>query len=140
MIRAALLTLASAGCTSAPTSAQAVGSLYWSDGDSGRVDGVPFRLADVDAPETGGAGARGGAKCEAERVLGFKAKEFIVKLTRGREVTIANAEELDDFGRRVMSLSVDGEDIGQIGVLSGHLRPYAFDGRKKTMDKPDWCS
>ena len=56
--------------------------IYWSDGDSGRIDGMPFRLADIDAPETGGEGARGGAKCESERELGFAAKAWVVELTR----------------------------------------------------------
>ena len=53
---------------------QTVNEIYWSDGDSGRINGMKFRLANVDAPETGGVGARGGAKCEAERVLGYIAK------------------------------------------------------------------
>ena len=57
-------------------------TIYWSDGDSGRIDGMPFRLADIDAPETGGVGARGGAKCESERELGFAAKAWVVELTR----------------------------------------------------------
>ena len=39
--------------------------LYWSDGDSGRINGLPFCLADFDAPGIDGVGARGGAKCEA---------------------------------------------------------------------------
>ena len=46
-----------------------VTDLYSSDGDSGRANRVKFRLADIDAPETGGVGAPGGAKCEAEREL-----------------------------------------------------------------------
>lgn len=61
-----------------------VQEIYWSDGDSGRIDGTRFRLADIDAPETGGVGARGGAKCEGERELGFAAKEAIVEMTRPR--------------------------------------------------------
>ena len=71
---ALLLTLS--GCTTseleateAPvfvdTTAATIGLIDWSDADSGRLDGVRFRLRDVDAPETGGVGAAiGGAKCE----------------------------------------------------------------------------
>ncbi len=139
MIRSAALALALAGCASSPSAAQPVKVIYWSDGDSGRLDGVTFRLADVDAPETGGVGARGGAKCEKERELGFKAKGFILDLTRDHRLTITSTEDLDDFGRRVMTLAVDGKDIGKLGVAAGYLKPYVFDGQRATMPKPDWC-
>ena len=45
-------------------------SIYWSDADSGRLGKLKFRLANVDAPETGSMKQRGGAKCEYERELG----------------------------------------------------------------------
>ena len=73
--------------------------IYWSDGDSGRIDGMKFRLANVDAPETGGVGARGGAKCEAERVLGYVAKEFVVQLTRTEPLEITTTYGKDRYGR-----------------------------------------
>ena len=43
-------------------------SIYWSDADSGRINGsLKFRLNSIDAPETGGVGAAiGGAECELE--------------------------------------------------------------------------
>ncbi len=139
MVRTALLALALTGCALPPPAAQPVKVIYWSDGDSGRLDGVAFRLADVDAPETGGVGAHGGAKCEKERELGFRAKGFIVDLTKGHQVTITSVEDLDDFGRRVMTLAVDARDVGSLGVAAGQLKPYVFDGRRATMPKPDWC-
>tara|TARA_R110001599_G_scaffold116143_2_gene283550 strand:+ start:589 stop:858 length:270 start_codon:yes stop_codon:yes gene_type:complete len=50
--------------TSDPTSWQ-ITEIYWSDADSGRINGERFRLSDIDAPETGGLGADiCGAKCE----------------------------------------------------------------------------
>ena len=140
MLRTTLLPLTLAACAATPSSAQPVSSLYWSDGDSGNVNGVPFRLADVDAPETGGVGAAvGAAKCEKERELGYKAKEFIVNATKTGKVTITSTEERDDFDRTVMTLAIDGKDIGQLGVGAGFLRPYVFDGQRATMPKPDWC-
>lgn len=75
---------------------QPINSVYWSDGDSGRISfesglKIKFRLNSLDAPETGGVGAAiGGAKCEKERELGFKTKEFIVEFTRGKEIQIIN--------------------------------------------------
>lgn len=59
---------------------QDITSIYWSDADSGRINGdIKFRLNNVDAPETGGVGAAiGGAACELERERGFASKDWIV--------------------------------------------------------------
>jgi len=140
MHRAALAALMLTLALAAPAShADPVKSIYWKDGDSGRADGVEFRLADVDAPETGGVGSRGGAKCEAERERGFKAKEFIVSATRNKTLAIILNGEVDDWGRRVATVTVDGKDLGGIGIAAGHLRPYVFNGKRATMPKPKWC-
>ena len=90
--------------------------IYWSDGDSGRLDGVKFRLANVDAPETGGVGARGGAKCEAERALGYEAKAFMVDFTRTAELQITQEYGTDRYDRLVVDLAVNGRDLGDAGV------------------------
>ena len=59
--------------------------IYWSDGDSGRIDGVKFRLANIDAPETGRIGQRSGAKCPEEVELGKQAKAFVISLTNNAD-------------------------------------------------------
>ena len=97
-------------------------SIYWSDGDSGRLGDIEFRLANVDAPETGGVGSVAGTKCEAERELGFEAKAFMVELTRGREITVARDCGRDRYDRSVVDLEVDGTDVSERGVGAGHLR------------------
>ena len=114
--------------------------IYWSDGDSGRIDGMDFRLADVDAPETGGVGAAiGGAECERERALGFEAKAFMVALTRTPALRITHREAADRYGRVVLSLSADGQDVARAGLDAGMLRPWPHDGDRPLSDKPDWC-
>lgn len=114
-------------------------SIYWSDGDSGRIDGMKFRLADVDAPETGGVGAIGGAKCEAEREIGFEAKAFMVELTRNAELVITSNSGADRYERDVITLSANGVDVGQAGIEAGHLGPWPHKGRRALTKKPDWC-
>ena len=94
--------------------------IYWSDGDSGRINGMKFRLANVDAPETGGVGARGGAKCEAERVLGYLAKEYMVKLTSAEPLEITAVYGKDRYGREVIDLSADGLDVAQAAIDDGN--------------------
>lgn len=113
------------------------GTVYWSDGDSGRLsDGTKFRLHGVDAPETGSMKQRGGAKCEAERALGYDAKAAAVELTRGRAVTVTQIMGRDRYGRNVVTLSMDGEDLAALLVESGTHRAWDYDGG---APKPDWC-
>lgn len=120
--------------------ASTASSIYWSDGDSGRINGMKFRLADVDAPETGGVGARGGAKCEYERELGFEAKEFMVELTRNADLTITSSSGKDRYEREVVTLAANGLDLAEAGLEAGHLGPWPHRGRRALTDKPDWCN
>ncbi|MEO1187805.1 MAG: thermonuclease family protein [Pseudomonadota bacterium] len=115
-------------------------TIYWSDGDSGRIDGMKFRLANVDAPETGGVGARGGAKCEFERELGYDAKAFMVELTRDAELTITSRSGKDRYEREVITLAANGEDVAEAGKAAGHLGDWPHKGRKALSKKPDWCA
>ena len=124
------------------TTAQAsIGEIYWSDGDSGRLAGVAFRLRDVDAPETGGVGAAiGGAKCEQERELGFLAKEFIVTLTSSAAIVITNDYGPDRFDRSVVDLQADGIDVASAGLEAGVLKAWPHDADGNSLSaKPDWC-
>lgn len=101
---------------------------------------MKFRLANVDAPETGGVGARGGAKCEYERELGFEAKAFMVELTRDAELVITGNSGPDRYEREVITLAVNGQDIGELGIAAGHLGPWPHKGRRALAEKPDWCA
>lgn len=115
-------------------------SIYWSDGDSGRINGnFKFRLANIDAPETGGVGAYGGAKCEAERVQGYEVKAFIVKFTKDAELTISKMHGMDKYMRQVIDLSANGVDVGQAGIDFEQYRAWPHKGKRALQKKPDWC-
>mgnify|MGYP006292250181 FL=1 len=115
-------------------------SIYWSDGDSGQLGGVPFRLANVHAPETGGVGAAiGGADCETERALGYESKAFMVERTRTSALVITRDYGPDRLGRQVVDLPADGIDLSRAGLEAGYLRPWPHDGKTALSDKPDWC-
>lgn len=101
---------------------------------------MKFRLADVDAPETGGVGAIGGAKCEAEREIGFDAKAFMVDLTRDAELVITSNSGPDRYERDVITLSANGVDVGEAGIAAGHLGAWPHKGRRALTRKPDWCA
>lgn len=123
-----------------PEKRLSVQSVYWSDGDSGRLDGMKFRLANIDAPETGGIGAIGGAKCELERERGFDAKAFMVEATRGRDVQITHSYGPDRYDREVLDLSVDGQGLAALAIEAGHIKPWPHKGRRALKPKPDWCT
>lgn len=79
-----------ANCAQAQSEPREIKSIYWSDGDSGRItllDGevVKFRIDDWDAPETGGVGAAiGPAQCELER-------DVVMQLRRSWSITLSQA-------------------------------------------------
>ena len=122
------------------TTERTYSSIYWSDGDSGRLGKLKFRLANIDAPETGSMKQRGGAKCEAEREIGFEAKEFIVEFTRGKEINITRDYGEDRYERLVVDLSADGVDVAQAAIAAGHLRPWPHKKGRAQSPKPDWCA
>lgn len=136
-----LLLFGSAGSIYANDLPSEIHSIYWSDADSGRINGkIKFRLNSVDAPETGGVGAAiGGAECEAERVQGFESKEWIVVYTKGKELRITNSYGEDRYGRLIVDLNVNDRDVSAEGVRTGHLKAWPHKGTKSLSPKPDWC-
>ena len=113
--------------------------LYWSDADSGRANGVCFRLGDVDAAETGGVGSRGGAECEAERKLGFEAKAETIWRTKHRNVVVSGSNGFDRYNRQVVAFSVDSRDWATVGKELGIYKSWVFKNGKATHAKPDYC-
>lgn len=108
---------------------------HWSDGDSGRIGRLPFRLMDVDAPET----TMRHAECQEEKALGLAAGEFMRNLTRGKRVEIIETDGYDQYNRLLVKLRVGGVDIIEAGLAAGHLRPDPHDRTRSLGRHPDWC-
>jgi endonuclease YncB( thermonuclease family) len=157
------LAVAACGPTSAPRAAQppppqsqapdaqpaspsewTITSIDWDDADSGDINGVRFRLSDIDAPETGGVGAAvGAALCERERERGIAARAWIQELTRDPSaLRITNSHGYDRMqnARLLIDLSINGVDVGGAGIEAGHLAPWPHDGARALARKPDWCA
>jgi endonuclease YncB( thermonuclease family) len=119
-------------------------SIDWDDADSGDINGVRFRLSDVDAPENGGVGAAiGAAECERERARGIAAREWIRERTRDASaLRIANTHGYDrmEDPRLLIDLSVSGADVARDGIAAGHLAPWPHDGSRALAPKPNWCA
>ena len=118
---------------------QSYTSIYWSDADSGRLGDLKFRIANKDAPETGSLKQRGGAKCEAERELGYEAKAYMVHYTKNKVIKIERDYGEDRYGRLIVDLTADGLDVGTAGVDAGHLRDWPHKNGRALSPKPDWC-
>jgi endonuclease YncB( thermonuclease family) len=92
------------------------------DGDTidDRAIGVRYRLANIDAPETGD-----NAKCYNERRRGELATGAAIRLVRAaRSVTVRRTWRTDRYGRRVAFVLVDGEDLGSALVQLGLAHPW----------------
>lgn len=126
--------------SSAYDTAASYSSIYWSDADSGKIGEIKFRLANVDAPETGSMKQRGGAKCEYERKLGYASKAYMVGFTKGKTTRIARDYGEDRYGRLVVDLEADGDDVARAGVNAGHLRDWLHIKGRAQYAKPDWCA
>jgi endonuclease YncB( thermonuclease family) len=98
------------------------------DGDTVKAPyGVTYRLLGFDAPETHFA------KCDAERELGFAAKQRLEELLATSEVKVIESGKRDKYGRTLAQLTANGRDVGDILIGEGLARPYHGERRKS------WC-
>ncbi len=109
-------------------------SIY--DADTFRVDidgypaiigqRMPVRVLGVDAPELRG-------KCNSEKIKARQAKQFTVELLRSaRTIELQNIQRGKYF-RILADVYVDGLNLAELLISSGHARPY--DGGKRA----GWC-
>ena len=87
---------------------------------------IPIRLRGVDTPEILG-------KCDEEKALAIKARDFVRDLLANAESIILQNIGRDDFFRILADVSADGVDLSRTLIQNKLGRPY--DGRKKES----WC-
>lgn len=98
------------------------------DGDTFWMNGVKVRLADINAPETRQA------SCKAERDLGNRAKDRLIKLLNsGPFVLEVEGRDTDRYGRALRVAKRDGQSLGLQLVKEGLAEPWR--GRRS-----DWCA
>jgi endonuclease YncB( thermonuclease family) len=120
-----LIVAASAGCTVAKPSADSEAKRPWTgevtyvtDGDTLWVRperGSPprkLRLDGIDAPEI----------CQA---YGEESKAALVRRVLHRQVTVST-RATDDYNRALVTLRLDGEDVGGWMVTQGHAWSYQY--------------
>lgn len=93
------------------------------DGDTLRAT---FRIANIDTPEMNG-------RCDAERKLAIKARDFTrAWLAEGNVNIKQEPRGIDPFGRVLVRVERNGEDLGEQLVKAGLARPWA--GKREP-----WC-
>ncbi|WP_245447658.1 thermonuclease family protein [Nitratireductor sp. OM-1] len=94
------------------------------DGDTVWIDGEKLRLADIDAPETGG-------RCVNERIEAARAAGRLAELpVWGKRVIVRTGK--DQYGHTQAVVLIDGESVGAKLIEEGHAHPST--GRRET-----WC-
>ena len=91
-----------------------------------------IRLQGIDTPETFNP------SCEAERAAGLRAKERLVELIRGKDVTVSRSGR-DRYGRTLGDVRADGADVGAVLVNEGFALPYEPGSRAKASRIAHWC-
>lgn len=100
------------------------------DGDTihDLATGVRYRLANIDAPETGDK-----AKCFRENERGLAAKRAAIGRVRAAtQVCVRRTFRTDHHGRRVAFVEIDGRDLGEYLVQRGLA--VRWEGRRRK-----WC-
>ena len=73
--------------------------------------------------------------------LGKQAKEFVTSLTNDADMNISKNYGEDRYGRLVVDLSVNGEDIAVIGLhVKGFYRSWKHENGRSVERKPSWCN
>jgi endonuclease YncB( thermonuclease family) len=89
---------------------------------------VRYRLANIDAPETGDS-----ARCFREQERGEAAKWAAIRLLRdAKSVSVRRTWRWDRFGRRIAFIRADGQDLGAFLVRRGLARTWR--GKREK-----WC-
>ena len=98
------------------------------DGDTFYLAGEKIRIADIDAPETGGA------QCTYESELGARATLRLRELLNGGpfELQGYKSRDTDRYGRKLRIVVRGGKSIGDILIAEGLARRW--NGRREP-----WC-
>jgi endonuclease YncB( thermonuclease family) len=107
--------------------------VYVIDGDTFAIDRERIRLLGIDAPETREA------RCEQERIAGYRTKSRVVELIRfGRTIDIRRQGH-DPFGRTLAHVVIDGRDLGEQFVREKLALPYRSGEEAKATRLARWC-
>lgn len=88
---------------------------------------MPIRVLGIDAPEIRG-------KCKNEKELARKAKKVTVEILRNAKIIELHNMKRGKYFRILAQVIVDGKNLGQLLIKSGHARSYSGGARL------GWCN
>jgi micrococcal nuclease len=99
------------------------------DGDTFVITGEKIRVADIDAPETGGA------QCASEATLGARASARLRELLNegAFELRSYESRDTDRYGRKLRVVVRDGKSLGDTLIAEGLARRWS--GKRMP-----WCA
>ena len=89
-------------------------------------DNMPVRIKGIDTPEIKG-------KCDQEKMAAQQARDHLFSMIAGKVVDIRDTER-DKFFRIGAAVYVDGKNVGQDMLNSGHARVYHANSKRLS-----WC-
>jgi endonuclease YncB( thermonuclease family) len=93
------------------------------DGDTAWIDGVKFRLADIDAPETHPP------RCPSEAALGEKATRRLAALFSAGPFELRSIDrDAERYGRKLRVIVRGGNSLGDRLVAEGWQEPGTVHG------------
>ena len=98
------------------------------DGDTIRFKGEKIRLLDIDAPEVPDY------KCTSEKERGDRATLRLIEILNSGTVSVVRkgSRDVDQYGRSLRIVQVNGRSAGGILVVEGLARPWS--GKRRP-----WC-
>lgn len=88
---------------------------------------MKIRVMGMDTPEI-----RGSSDCE--KILAYKAKEYLISLLNNSMYVIIDNIKYDSFGRVLAFVTVSQGRVDKLMIKNGFARPYIKN------DKSEWCS
>ena len=98
------------------------------DGDTFWMNGEKIRIADIDTPELSPP------RCAREKALGLQAKQELQNLLNAGSFELAGwgSSDRDRYGRKLRTVTRNGQSIGKALIAKGLARPW--EGSRRS-----WC-
>ena len=64
----------------------------------------------------------------------------MAEYSKGKTIKIERDYGKDRYGRLIVDLSANGDDVGTAGVNANHLRDWPHKNGRALFPKPNWCS
>ena len=109
-------------------------ALYVIDGDTIKDGQERMRLLRIDAPETHKP------RCKEEKVKGLEATYTLRRWVKeAKKLEVVDSGKRDKYGRSLVDLKVDGQDVGEELIKSGLAVTWKPGSKAWLARRKHWC-